>query len=199
MKNPPALDQLISSLKVLPGVGPKTAQRMAFHLLQRDKAGAEKLVRALERALTHLTHCERCNTFSETPLCSLCADEERKQHQLCVVEMPADLIMLEQAKCFEGLYFVLMGRISPMDNVGPKEVNLDKLMVRALDGKVEEVVIATNFTAEGEVTAHMIAELLKDKGLKVSRIARGMPVGGELEYVDPVTLAQAVYERRELD
>ena len=196
MKNPPALDQLISALKVLPGVGPKTAQRMAFHLLQRDKAGADKLARALDRALTHLTHCERCNTFSETPLCPICADPERRPDQLCVVEMPADLLTLEQAKCYQGLYFVLMGRISPLDNIGPKEVNLDKLMVRALDDVVEEVVIATNFTAEGEVTAHMIAELLKERGPKVSRIARGMPVGGELEYVDLSTLAQAVYERK---
>ncbi|AXT45750.1 MULTISPECIES: recombination mediator RecR [Chromobacterium] len=196
MKNPPALDHLISALKVLPGVGPKTAQRMAFHLLQRDKKGADKLARALDRALTQLTHCERCNTFSETPLCPICADEERRQDLLCVVEMPADLLTLEQAKCFDGLYFVLMGRISPLDNVGPRDINLDKLLVRAADSAVQEVIIATNFTAEGEVTAHMIAELLKERGLKVTRIARGMPVGGELEYVDLGTLAQAVYERR---
>ena len=198
MKNPPSLDQLISALKVLPGVGPKSAQRMAFHLLQRDKAGAEKLARALDRALSNLMHCQRCNTFSETPLCNLCADTERRQDQLCVVEMPADLLVLEQAQCFEGLYFVLMGRISPMDGIGPHDVNLDKLMDRVLDGVVQEVVIATNFTAEGEVTAHMIAELFKDRGIKVTRIARGMPVGGELEYVDLGTLAQAVYERRGL-
>ncbi|WP_337882415.1 recombination mediator RecR [Chromobacterium haemolyticum] len=196
MKNPPALDHLISALKVLPGVGPKTAQRMAFHLLQRDKKGADKLARALDRALTQLTHCERCNTFSETTLCPICADEERRQDLLCVVEMPADLLTLEQAKCFDGLYFVLMGRISPLDNVGPRDINLDKLLVRAADSAVQEVIIATNFTAEGEVTAHMIAELLKERGLKVTRIARGMPVGGELEYVDLGTLAQAVYERR---
>lgn len=196
MKNPPALDHLISALKVLPGVGPKSAQRMAFHLLQRDHKGAEKLARALDRALTQLTHCQRCNTFSETELCHLCADETRRQDQLCIVEMPADLMMLEQAKCFEGLYFVLMGRLSPLDNVGPKDLNLDKLLARALDGRVEEVVLATNFTAEGEVTAHMLSELLKDKDVRVSRIARGMPVGGELEYVDLGTLAQAVYERR---
>ncbi|HJV07486.1 recombination mediator RecR [Paludibacterium denitrificans] len=199
MKNPPSLDQLISALKVLPGVGPKSAQRMAFHLLQRDKAGAEKLARALDRALSNLMHCQRCNTFSETPLCNLCADTERRQDQLCVVEMPADLLVLEQAQCFEGLYFVLMGRISPMDGIGPHDVNLDKLMDRVLDGVVQEVVIATNFTAEGEVTAHMIAELFKDRGIKVTRIARGMPVGGELEYVDLGTLAQAVYERRGLN
>ncbi|MCP9758364.1 recombination protein RecR [Aquitalea sp. S1-19] len=196
MKNPPALDHLIAALKVLPGVGPKSAQRMAYHLLQRDQEGAGKLARAIDRALTHLTHCERCNTFSETPLCNLCSDETRRQDLLCVVEMPTDQLMLEQAQCFDGLYFVLMGRVSPMEGLGPREANLDRLLVRAQDGVVEEVVIATNFTAEGEVTAHMISELLKARGIRVSRIARGMPVGGELEHIDLGTLAQAVYERR---
>ncbi|MCL6263060.1 recombination mediator RecR [Craterilacuibacter sp. RT1T] len=196
MKNPPALDHLIAALKVLPGVGPKSAQRMAYHLLQRDQEGAGKLARAIDRALTHLTHCERCNTFSETPLCNLCSDAARRQDLLCVVEMPTDQLMLEQAQCFDGLYFVLMGRVSPMEGLGPREANLDRLLVRAQDGVVEEVVIATNFTAEGEVTAHMISELLKARGIRVSRIARGMPVGGELEHIDLGTLAQAVYERR---
>ncbi|KZE27247.1 recombination mediator RecR [Crenobacter luteus] len=198
MKNPPSLDSLIAALKVLPGVGPKSAQRMAFHLLQRDKAGAERLARALDRALTNLTHCERCNTFSETPVCNLCADASRRQDLLCVVEMPADLLMLEQAHCHDGLYFVLMGRISPLDGVGPRDVALEKLFHRALDGVVEEVIVATNFTAEGEATAHVVTELLKNRGLKLTRIARGMPVGGELEYVDPGTLAQAMFERRKL-
>lgn len=198
MKNPPSLDSLISALKVLPGVGPKSAQRIAFHLLQRDKSGAEKLARALDKALTHLTHCERCNTFSETPLCNVCADEERKENVLCVVEMPSDLLTMEQAQCFDGLYFVLMGRISPIDKIGPRDIALDKLFHRALDGKVEEVIIATNFTAEGEATAHVVTELLKNRGLKLSRIARGMPVGGEVEYVDLGTLAQSMYERRDL-
>lgn len=198
MKNPPSLDSLISALKVLPGVGPKSAQRMAFHLLQRDKSGAERLARALDKALAHLTHCERCNTFSETPLCNVCADETRRQDLLCVVEMPSDLLTMEQAQCFDGLYFVLMGRISPIDKIGPRDIALDKLFHRALDGKVEEVVIATNFTAEGEATAHVVTELLKNRGLKLSRIARGMPVGGEVEYVDLGTLAQSMYERRDL-
>jgi recombination protein RecR len=198
MKNPPSLDSLITALKVLPGVGPKSAQRMAFHLLQRDKSGAERLARALDKALTHLTHCERCNTFSETPLCNVCADETRRQDLLCVVEMPSDLLTMEQAQCFDGLYFVLMGRISPIDKIGPRDIALDKLFHRALDGKVEEVVIATNFTAEGEATAHVVTELLKNRGLKLSRIARGMPVGGEVEYVDLGTLAQSMYERRGL-
>lgn len=197
MKNPPSLDQLVAALKVLPGVGPKSAQRMAFHLLQREQAGAERLARAIDRALSSLVHCERCNTLSETPLCNLCADDTRQQNQLCVVEMPADLLMLEQARCYDGLYFVLMGRISPLEGLGPREANLDKLLLRAQDGVVDEVILATNFTAEGEVTAHMIGELLKQRGIKVSRIARGMPVGGELEHVDPGTLAQALYERRE--
>lgn len=198
MKTPLSLDNLISALKVLPGVGPKSAQRMAYHLLQRDQQGAHKLARALDRALTQLVHCERCNTFSETPLCALCADTSRRQDLLCVVEMPADLMMLEQAQCFDGLYFVLMGRVSPMEGLGPRDANLDKLLLRALDGVTREVVVATNLTAEGEVTAHLISELLKGKGVDVSRIARGMPFGGELEHVDPGTLAQAVYERRPL-
>lgn len=197
MNNPPSLAQLVNALKVLPGVGPKSAQRMAFHLLQREQAGAERLARALDRALTSLVHCERCNTFSETALCSLCTDPARRQTQLCVVEMPADLLMIEQARCYDGLYFVLMGRISPLEGLGPREANLDSLLLRAQDGIVEEVILATNFTAEGEVTAHMISELLKRRGLRVSRIARGMPVGGELEHVDPGTLAQALYERRD--
>lgn len=197
MKNPPSLDHLIAALKVLPGVGPKSAQRMAFHLLQRDQAGAERLARALQRALATLVHFERCNTFSEEPLCNLCLDAERRQDLLCVVEMPADLLMLEQARCFDGLYFVLMGRISPLEGQGPREANLDKLLLRAQDGLIQEVILATNFTAEGEVTAHMISEMLKQRGLKVSRIARGMPVGSELEHIDPGTLAQALYERRQ--
>ncbi|MFN4238494.1 MULTISPECIES: recombination mediator RecR [Vogesella] len=196
MKNPPSLDQLIAALKVLPGVGPKSAQRMAFHLLQKDRGGADKLARALDHALMNLRHCERCHTFSETPLCNVCADAERRQDLLCVVEMPADLLMLEQTRCYDGLYFVLMGRLSPMDGVGPKDIDLERLVARATDGQVEEVIIATNFTAEGEVTAHLISEMLKAQGLRVSRIARGMPVGGELENVDPGTLAQAMYERR---
>ncbi|CUA84549.1 MULTISPECIES: recombination mediator RecR [Gulbenkiania] len=198
MKNPPSLDQLIAALKVLPGVGPKSAQRMAFHLLQRDQAGALKLARAIGQALENLQHCERCNTFSETALCNLCADASRRQDQLCVVEMPADLMTMEQAQCFEGLYFVLMGRVSPMDGIGPRDVHLDRLLNRALDGQVEEVILATNFTAEGELTANMITELLRSRGLRVSRIARGMPVGGEVEYVDLGTLAQSLYERRTL-
>lgn len=196
MKNPPSLDQLISALRVLPGVGPKSAQRMAYHLLQRDKPGAEKLARALEHALSHIGHCQRCNTFSETPLCALCADPARRQDQLCVVEMPADMLTLEHTQSYDGLYFVLMGRLSPLDGVGPRDLPLEKLAHRALDGAVREVILATNFTAEGETTAHVIGEALKARGLVVTRLARGVPVGSELEYVDLGTIAHALADRR---
>ncbi|MEW9898840.1 recombination mediator RecR [Chitinivorax sp. PXF-14] len=196
MKSPSSLEQLIDALRVLPGVGPKSAQRMAYHLLQRDQAGAQRLARALEGALSSLRHCSRCNTFTESVLCPLCADERRDHSQLCVVEMPADLLMVEQAMAYHGLYFVLMGRLSPLDGVGPRDVHLDRLLQRALDGVVTEVILSTNFTVEGEATAHYIAEMLKARGIKVSRIARGLPVGGELEHVDSGTLAQAVIERR---
>ena len=196
MKSPSSLEQLIDALRVLPGVGPKSAQRMAYHLLQRDQAGAQRLARALDGALSSLRHCSRCNTFTESELCPLCADERRDHSQLCVVEMPADLLMVEQAMAYHGLYFVLMGRLSPLDGVGPRDVHLDRLLQRALDGVVTEVILSTNFTVEGEATAHYIAEMLKARGIKVSRIARGLPVGGELEHVDSGTLAQAVIERR---
>jgi len=196
MKNPPSLDQLISALRVLPGVGPKSAQRMAYHLLQRDKPGAEKLARALEHALSHIGHCQRCNTFSETPLCALCADPARRQDQLCVVEMPADMLTLEHTQSYDGLYFVLMGRLSPLDGVGPRDLPLEKLAHRALDGAVREVILATNFTAEGEATAHVVGEALRARGLRVTRLSRGVPVGSELEYVDLGTIAHALADRR---
>ena len=196
MKNPPSLDQLISALRVLPGVGPKSAQRMAYHLLQRDRPGAEKLARALEHALSHIGHCQRCNTFSETPLCALCADPARRQDQLCVVEMPADMLTLEHTQSYDGLYFVLMGRLSPLDGVGPRDLPLEKLAHRALDGAVREVILATNFTAEGEATAHVIGQALKSRGLVVTRLARGVPAGSELEYVDLGTIAHALVDRR---
>ena len=199
MKNPSALEELIEALRCLPGVGPKSAQRMAYHLLQRDHAGAARLGAALCRAVELTRHCERCNTFSEAPVCGLCRSPRRDAHLLCVVETPADLLMMEQAECYQGLYFVLMGRLSPLDGVGPKDIHLDRLLKRADDGQVREVIVATNFTVEGEATAHYIGELLLARGLKVSRIARGLPVGGELEHVDSGTLAQAVIERRALE
>jgi recombination protein RecR len=198
MKNPPALEQLIDSLRCLPGVGPKSAQRMAYYLLQRDRKGASSLAVALDNALQVVDHCKLCNTFSEQPICPLCESEQRDKNVLCVVEMPTDLMMLENTRAYSGMYFVLMGRLSPLDGVGPKEIHLDKLIKRAQDGLVQEVILATNYTVEGDATAHYISELLKVRGIKTSRIARGMPMGGEIEYVDSGTLAQAMLERRSL-
>ncbi len=196
MEKPVTLEELIQALRCLPGVGPKSAQRMAYHLLQRDQKGAQRLSRSLEDALARIRHCVRCNTFTESELCALCASPRRDASLLCVVESPGDLLMMEQSQSYSGLYFVLMGRLSPLDGIGPDEIHLDRLEKRATDGNVREVILATNFTAEGEATAHYIGELLAGKGLKLSRIARGLPVGGELEHVDSGTLAQAVLERR---
>ena len=193
---PAALENLIGALRVLPGVGPKSAARMAYHLLQRDRRGAEQLAAALNHALTHLHHCRLCNNFSETEVCEVCTSPRRDKRQLAVVEMPTDFNMMEATQSYNGLYFVLMGRLSPLDGIGPREIHLDRLISRATDGVVEEVILATNFTPEGEATAHTIGELLKARGIKVSRLARGVPVGGELEYVDSGTLAQAVRDRR---
>ncbi|MDP3087410.1 MAG: recombination mediator RecR [Methylotenera sp.] len=198
MKNPPALEQLIDSLRCLPGVGPKSAQRMAYYLLQRDRKGASSLATAIDNALQVVDHCKLCNTFSEQPICPLCASDNRDKNLLCVVEMPTDLLMLENTHAFTGMYFVLMGRLSPLDGIGPKEIHLDKLIKRAQDGVVLEVILATNYTVEGDATAHYISELLKARGIKTSRIARGMPMGGEIEYVDSGTLAQAMMERRSI-
>ena len=198
MKTPTSLEDLIESLRCLPGVGPKSAQRMAYHLLQRDHAGAQRLANSLTQALGHIRHCEKCNNFTEEMVCELCRSERRDAGLLCVVEMPADLMMMEQAHCYQGMYFVLMGRLSPLDGIGPREIHLDRLLKRAQDGVVREVVLATNFTVEGEATAHYIGELLHTRGVRVTRIARGLPVGGELEHVDSGTLAQAVMERREV-
>ena len=194
----PALDELTQALRCLPGVGPKAAQRMALHLLQHDREGGQRLATALEAATRTIRHCERCNTFTEDELCALCRSPKRDAALLCVVETPADLMMIEHTQAYAGLYFVLMGRLSPLDGIGPKEIRLDRLLKRAADGAVREVVLATNFTNEGEATAHYIGELLGARGLKVTRLARGVPVGGELEYVDSGTLAQALRERRSM-
>jgi recombination protein RecR len=180
----------------LPGIGPKSAQRMAYHLLQQDRDGAQKLAIALDRALSRTQRCIRCNTFTEQELCDLCVSTKRDASLLCVVETPADLAMMEQTLAYRGLYFVLMGRLSPLDGIGPRDIALDRLVARACDGVVKELTLATNFTNEGEATAHYISEILRGRGLKITRIARGVPVGGELEYVDTGTLAQAYYERR---
>ncbi|GAB4060832.1 recombination mediator RecR [Uliginosibacterium sediminicola] len=192
------LDQLIDALRVLPGVGPKSAQRMAYHLLQHNRSGAQRLGLSLEQALSQLQHCARCNSFTEAEICERCSNTQRDPSLLCVVEMPADLAVMEQTHSYGGLYYVLMGRISPLDGIGPRELQLDKLIERASDGVVREVILATNFTNEGEATAHYVGEVLRSRGIKVSRIARGVPVGGELEHTDIGTLAQAMVERRKL-
>jgi recombination protein RecR len=194
---PSRLEELIAALRCLPGVGPKSAQRMAYHLLQRDRAGALALASALEMATANIRHCCKCNNFSEEEVCDLCSSPKRDNSLLCVVEMPADLLMMEQAQCYRGLYFVLMGRLSPLDGIGAKELHLDRL-VRRVSEHPCEVILATNFTVEGDATAHYLATLLQSRDVKVSRIARGLPVGGELEQVDSGTLAQAVLERREV-
>ena len=198
MKNPPALEALIDGLRALPGVGPKSALRMAYYLLQRDRKGAEKLGKSLQNALQVLGHCTLCNNFSETPICLLCESDKRDATQLCVVEMPTDLMMMEQTQSYNGMYFVLMGRLSPLDGVGPKEINLDKLIKRAQDDVVSEVILATNYTVEGEATAHYISELFKTRNIAVSRIARGLPMGGEIEYVDSGTLSMSLLGRKQL-
>lgn len=193
-----SLDALIEALRCLPGVGPKSAQRMAYTLLQRDRSGARRLALSLQQALELIQHCQRCNTFTETGICERCASPRRDASLLCVVETPVDMNMLEQTHAYSGLYYVLMGRLSPLDGVGPRELQFDRVLARADDGLVKEVILATNYTNEGEATAHYLSEMLKSRGISVSRIARGVPVGGELEYVDPGTLAQAVRERRSL-
>ncbi len=189
---------LIDELGRLPGIGPKSAQRIAYHLMQHDRDGAAMLGRALTESVERIHHCASCNTFTENEICETCLDPERDAALLCVVETPADLLMMEQAQCYQGLYFVLMGALSPLDGIGPREIHLDLLIKRAADGVVQETILATNFTVEGEATAHYVGELLRAKGIRVSRIARGLPVGGELEHVDSGTLAQAVLERRDV-
>lgn len=171
---------------------------MAYHLLQRDRKGANTLASALDTALQVVSHCQLCNTFSEQPICPMCASGARDCSTLCVVEMPTDMMMMEQTHAFQGMYFVLMGRLSPLDGIGPKEIHLEKLLKRAQDGLVKEVILATNYTVEGEATAHYVSELLSKHGVKITRIARGMPMGGEIEHVDAGTLAQAMMERRGL-
>jgi len=192
------LERLLQALRVLPGVGPRSAQRMAYHLLQHDRAGAGELAQALEGALTGVRRCAKCYNFTEDEVCSLCRSPRRDPSLLCVVETPADLAMVELTLSYSGMYFVLMGRLSPLDGVGPRDIGLDRLLSRATDGEVQEVILATNFTNEGEATAHYVAEMLRTRRVRVSRIARGVPLGGELEYVDAGTLSQALLERREI-
>lgn len=196
MSSANSLDALIQALRRLPGVGVKSAQRMAFHLLQHDREGAQLLSRALQEAAGSVRHCARCHTFTEADICSTCLDPGRDATRLCVVETPADQAALERTGAFKGLYFVLMGRLSPLDGIGPRQIGLQNLMERVADGEVKEVILATNFNAEGEATAHVISEALKSRGMHVTRLARGVPVGSELEYVDLGTIAHALADRR---
>ncbi len=196
MSDANSLEALIQALRRLPGVGVKSASRMAFHLLQHDREGAQQLSQALHQAVASVRHCTLCHTFTEAEVCRTCLDDRRDRSKLCVVETPADQSAVERTGAYKGLYFVLMGRLSPLDGIGPKDIGLQKLFARATDGVVSEVILATNFTAEGEATAHVIGEALKERGLQVTRLARGVPVGSELEYVDLGTIAHALVDRR---
>ena len=198
MSEAPLLDQLIQALRCLPGVGPKTAQRMAFHLLERDREGARRLSETLLAAIQRVGHCEQCRNFSETPLCTLCASPRRDRSLLCVVESPADVSAIEQSADYRGLYFVLMGRMSPLDGIRPEDIGIDKLADRLDRGEVQEVILATGTTVEGEATAHYIAQIAHRRNLRATRIAHGVPLGGELGYVDGGTLSHALAARREL-
>lgn len=191
-----SLEGLIQALRRLPGVGVKSAQRMAYHLLQHDRPGALVLSRALQQASEHIGHCERCHTFTEDRLCAICRDGQRDATRLCVVETPADQAAMERTGAFHGLYFVLMGHLSPLDGVGPRDIGMQQLLQRATDGSVQEVILATSFTAEGEATAYALSEALQRRGVRVTRLARGVPVGSELEYVDLGTIAHALADRR---
>ena len=192
------LEQLIEAFRVLPGVGQKTAQRMAYHVLEREREGGQRLAEALAAAVERVGHCARCRDFSESETCATCTSASRDRHLLCVVESPADRLAIEQATGFRGLYFVLQGRLSPLDGIGPRELGLDQLLLRLAEGEVRELIIATNPTVEGEATAHYLAQLARQQGVAPSRLAHGVPLGGELEYVDRGTLAHAFGSRGEM-
>ena len=192
------LEQLIEAFRVLPGVGPKSAQRMAYHVLERERAGGQRLSDALATAIEKVGHCARCRDFSEEPLCAICASASRDAHQLCAVESPADRLAIEQATGYRGLYFILQGRLSPLDGIGPRELGLDRLAERLAEGEVQELIIATNPTVEGEATAHYLAQLARQHRVRPSRLAHGVPLGGELEYVDRGTLSHAFGTRSEM-
>lgn len=199
MKFSPALEQLIEALRCLPGVGPKSAQRMTLHLLERDREGALQLASALTRAVEKVDHCSRCRNFTELDICEICSDPRRDATMICVVETPADVLAVEQSGSYRGLYFVLMGHLSPIDGIGPAEIGLDKFQQRVIDEGIAEVILATNPTVEGEATAYYLTDMLQPRGIKVSRIAHGVPLGGELEYVDGSTLAHALSGRRPVE
>ena len=194
----PLINRLIEDLRCLPGVGPKSAQRMAFHLLERDREGATQLAASLNEAAEHVGHCQQCRTLSETDICSLCANANRDRGLLCVVESPADVRAIEQATHYQGRYFVLMGHLSPLDGIGPADIGLEQLDSRLNEGDITEVILATNPTVEGEATAHYISEMVKNYDIPSTRIAHGVPIGGELEYVDSGTLSHAFSGRRQL-
>lgn len=198
MKLGPAIDRLVDALKQLPGIGPRSAQRIAFHLLQHDRGSATRLGEALLAAVQSVHHCARCNTLTESDVCETCNSPRRNATLLCVVESPSDQLMIEQSMAYNGLYFVLLGRLSPLDGIGPREIQMERLLARAIDGIVREVIVATSFTPEGDATAHYIGELLRarDAGIAVTRLARGVPAGAELEYTDVNTIAQAMLDRR---
>ena len=198
MSNNTILTDLVDSLKCLPGVGPKSALRLAYHLLQRDRLGANQLSSSISKALEKLNACNLCNNFTESKTCNLCESTSRDDSLLCIVEMPTDLLMMEQTHSFKGHYYVLMGRLSPLDGIGPKELNLSKLIDRIKTSNFKEIIIATNFTSEGNATAQYIKDILKNTNFKVTRIARGLPMGGEIEYVDSGTLAQAIEDRKNI-
>ena len=193
----PLTSRLVEALRCLPGVGPKSAQRMALHLLERNREGARELARALEEAAALVGRCESCRTLSEDPLCALCASSGRDPRTLCVVETPADLAAIDASTAYRGMFFVLMGHLSPLDGIGPADLGLDRLGRRLDDGGVAEVILATSSTVEGEATAHYLAEMVRERGIRVTRIAQGVPMGGELEFVDGGTLARAIKTRRD--
>ncbi len=192
------LERLIEAFRVLPGVGQKTAQRMAYHVLEREREGGKRLAETLGKAIERIGHCVRCRDFSETELCATCASPSRDAHQLCIVESPADRLVIEQATGYRGLYFILQGRLSPLDGIGPRELGLDQLAERLAEGEVQELIIATNPTVEGEATAHYLAQLARQHDVRPSRLAHGVPLGGELEYVDRGTLSHAFGTRSEM-
>jgi len=192
------LEQLIEAFRVLPGVGQKTAQRMAYHMLEREREGGRRLAQVLGEAVERIGHCDRCRDFSEHTRCATCASESRDRQLLCVVESPADRLAIEQATGFRGLYFILQGRLSPLDGIGPSELGLDQLAARLGEGDVQELIIATNPTVEGEATAHYLAQLARQQGVRPSRLTHGVPLGGELEYVDRGTLSHAFGSRSEM-
>lgn len=196
LPEPEPLVALIEALRRLPGVGVRSARRMAYHLLQHDLQGADLLGRALAGAVQNLRHCARCNSFTEDDICVICANPKRDATQLCIVETPADQNVIESSHGYRGLYYVLMGRLAPLEGVGPRELDFQRVLDRACDGVGQEVILATNFTAEGETTAHFLGEALAERGLRVTRLARGVPAGSELEYVDAGTIAWALMERR---